>query len=104
EHCAIVRLPTLGLIDHEFLEGREAAVDHSLYLILVIVPAGDADVEGVVDERLPFRLLHPVVGGLAERFTSVRDREIDQRRDAAARTRSGSGSIVVGWNGPADRT
>ena len=34
EERAVVRLPALGLVDHEFFERREAAIDHSLDLRL----------------------------------------------------------------------
>ncbi len=50
EHGSVVGLPSLGFIDHELLEGGEAAIDHASDLVLVVVPARDADVEGVVDE------------------------------------------------------
>ena len=103
EHRAIVRLPPLGLVDHEFLEGGEAAVHHPLDLVLVLVPPRDTDVKGVVDQRFPLSALHPVVGGVVERFTGIRNREVDQRRDAAARARAGAAAIVVGGRGAAER-
>ena len=103
EHRAVVRLPTLGFVDHEFLERRETAIDHALDLILVLVPAGNADVEGVVDERFAFGFSHPVVRGLIERFTGVGNREIDERRHAAARSCPSPGFIVVSRHRSAKR-
>ena len=50
EHRPVVGLPAFGFIDHEFLEGGEAPIHHALDLILVLVPARDANVKGVVDE------------------------------------------------------
>ena len=102
EQGAVVRLPPLRLVDHELLEGGEPAVDHSLDLRLVLVPAGDADVEGVVDERLPLRLLHPVVGRLVERLAGIGNGEVDHGRDAAPRAGAGAGAVVVGRDGAAE--
>ena len=44
---------------------------------------------------LPLRLLHPVVGGLAERLAGVGNGEVDHGRDPAARPGAGAGAIVV---------
>ena len=103
EQGAVVRLPPLGLVDHELLEGGEPAVHHSPDLRLVLVPARDADVEGVVDQRLPLRLPHPVVGRLVERLAGVRNGEVDHRGDAAPRAGPRAGAIVVGRDGAAER-
>jgi hypothetical protein len=103
EQGAVVRLPPLRLVDHELLEGGEPAVYHRLDLRLVLVPAGDADVEGVIDERLPLRLLHPIVGRLVERLTGIRDGEVDHGRDAPPRAGPGAGAVVVGRDGAAER-
>ena len=98
-HRAVVRLPPLGLVDHELLEGAEAAVDHTLDLVLVLVPAGDADVKGVVDQRLALGFLVPVVGRGGEGVTLVRDREVDEGGDAAARAGASARLVVVGAHG-----
>ncbi len=103
EERAIVRLPSLRLVDHELLEGGEAALHHPRDLRLVLGVAGDADVEGVVDQRLPLGLPEPVVGGLAERFAGVGDGEVDHGGDAAPRARAGAGAVVVGRDGAAER-
>ena len=49
EHRSVVALPAFRLIDHELFECRETAIHHPGDLVLVLVPARDADVEGVVD-------------------------------------------------------
>src|SRR4051794_22183669 len=65
-------------------------------------PAGDADVEGVVDQRLSLRLSHPVVGRLVQRLAGVRDGEVDDGRYPATRAGAGAGPIVIGGDGAAE--
>jgi len=99
---AIVGLPPFGFVDHELLEGGEAALHHPLDLLLLLGVLRDANVEGVVDERFAFGLLHPDVGGVVERAAGGRNGKVDYGRHAAARGCSGSRQIVVGADGSAE--
>jgi hypothetical protein len=103
EEGAVVRLPPLRLVDHELLERGEAALHHPRDLVPLLLPARDADVERVVDQRLPLRLPHPRVGGVGERAAGRRDREVDHRRHAAARAGARARAVVVRRHGAAER-
>jgi len=99
----VIGLPPLGLVDHELLERGEAALHHPFDLVLMLVPARDADVERVVDERFALGLLHPVVGRVGERVAGVGDGEVDERGDTAACTGARAGPVVVRGDGAAER-
>ncbi len=103
EERAIVTLPALGGVDHEFLEGRVASSDHLSNLIAVLIVAGDADVEGVVDEGFAFGARVPVFRRLAQRLAGEGDGEVYQRRHAAPCRRARARDVVVRRNGTAER-
>ena len=76
---------------------------YAVFLVAVVVPAGDAEVEGVVDQRLALGTLMPVIDSFAERLLGVGDREIHQGRHSTARPGPGAAAVVVRRHSAAER-
>ena len=84
-------------VGHEHFEARHAFVHRCVQLFdLIVFELGRDQVKPIVDRRLAFGFLVPVVDALDERLAFVLHGEVDDRRGAAVCCGARTGCKVVG--------